>query len=214
MKLCECGCGQPTRLVTMTNRRLGVVKGEPRRFLPGHQARVSREPIEHKYRVDPESGCWEWLRAKVRGYGVVNDPRIGHNVPAHRYVYEINREPIPAGLTLDHLCRNPGCVNPWHLEPVTSGENVLRGTGPSATNLRKTNCKNGHEFSPENTHVTPKGKRQCLTCRRAYRKTEAFRAKRREYRHRPENKVKQNDYERRVYAERRQAGLSAAKSAG
>ena len=186
----------------MTNRGLGVVKGEPRRFLPGHQARVSREPIEQKYRVDPTTGCWEWLRAKVRGYGVVNDPRVGHNVPAHRYVYEINKEPIPSGLTLDHLCRNTGCVNPWHLEPVTSGENVLRGTGPSATNLRKTHCKDGHEFTPENTKVEADGRRTCITCRRAYPKSEERMAKRREYRHRTENRAKQNARERRVYRER------------
>jgi hypothetical protein len=203
MKLCECGCGVPTHLVTQTNRGLGVAKGEPRRFLPGHQARVSREPIEMKYRVDEATGCWEWLRAKVRGYGVVNDPRTGHNAPAHRYLYELHREPIPTGLVIDHLCRNPGCVNPWHLEPVTDGENVLRGVGPSATNARKTYCKHGHEFTPENTKVSSDGKRSCIACRRALRKTEEARAKRREYRHRPENKAKQNAYERRVYWERK-----------
>lgn len=45
----------------------------------------------------------------------------------HRLVYEALRGEIPKGLHLDHLCRTPACVNPWHLEPVTQQENVRRG---------------------------------------------------------------------------------------
>lgn len=37
------------------------------------------------------------------------------------------RGPIPDGLQLDHLCRNPSCVNPAHLEIVTGAENIRRG---------------------------------------------------------------------------------------
>ena len=36
VKRCECGCGQPTKPYTRSNRRLGYVKGEPARFLDGH----------------------------------------------------------------------------------------------------------------------------------------------------------------------------------
>lgn len=37
-------------------------------------------------------------------------------------------------------------------------------------NGRKTHCKNGHEFTPENTYVQPSkpGARRCLTCRDEY----------------------------------------------
>jgi len=181
MALCECGCGKPTNLVTLTNNKRGLKAGDHRRFLPGHQARVSREPIDQKYRIDPDTGCWEWLRAKVRGYGVVNDPAFGKNKPAHRYLYRLHRGDIPDGLVIDHLCRNHGCVNPWHLEPVTDGENVLRGIGPSATNARKTHCRQGHEFTPENTRVTGK-KRSCRLCHRSYRKQPEVMARRRKYR--------------------------------
>jgi hypothetical protein len=34
--------------------------------------------------------------------------------------------PVPEGLELDHLCENPPCCNPAHLEPVTHAENNRR----------------------------------------------------------------------------------------
>lgn len=35
--LCECGCGQPTRLAPQTDTAIGWVKGQPIRFINGHQ---------------------------------------------------------------------------------------------------------------------------------------------------------------------------------
>ena len=52
---------------------------------------------------------------------------LGKPVVAHRAIYEWKRGPIPDGMKLDHLCRNPSCVNPDHLEIVTQCENVRRG---------------------------------------------------------------------------------------
>lgn len=40
---------------------------------------------------------------------------------------------IAPGMHIDHKCRNPRCVNPAHLEPVTPSENMRRGR---ATRLR------------------------------------------------------------------------------
>ena len=36
MKLCECGCGQPTTVLRKAERRNGYARGEARRFLKGH----------------------------------------------------------------------------------------------------------------------------------------------------------------------------------
>jgi hypothetical protein len=41
--LCECGCGDPARIAERTHSREGVFKGEPLRFLRGHQTRVMRK---------------------------------------------------------------------------------------------------------------------------------------------------------------------------
>ena len=112
----------------------------------------------------PDS-CWEWLGCRYRhGYGRVR--WAGKNSLAHRVTYEIQQGPIAPGLELDHLCRNRGCVNPYHLEPVTCRENVLRGMGLAANNARKTHCLNGHEFTRENTYRLPDGRRNCKECSR------------------------------------------------
>jgi hypothetical protein len=85
---------------------------------------------------------------------------------AHRTAYQEMVGPIPPGLTLDHLCRNPPCVNVQHLEPATNRENILRGGNPAAINARKTHCPQGHEYTPENTIRESNGKRHCRTCKR------------------------------------------------
>jgi hypothetical protein len=46
-KLCECGCGQRTDVATRTDRRWGQVKGQPLRFIAGHNLRcIAREPAD------------------------------------------------------------------------------------------------------------------------------------------------------------------------
>lgn len=108
-------------------------------------------------------GCWEWTGVRTSdGYGQI----YGRMQMAHRVMYELLVGPIPEGLELDHLCRNPWCVRPDHLEPVTTRENVLRGVGISAVNARKTECLKGHSLSGENLYLH-RGKRRCRTCRRA-----------------------------------------------
>ena len=113
--------------------------------------------------------CWPWDAAKTpKGYGVfaagsrTNGSR--QFVLAHRFAYEAQRGPIELGKQIDHLCRNKKCVNPTHLEVVTSKVNTLRGNGLTAINARKTHCKRGHPFDLLNTSIRPSGSRACRQC--------------------------------------------------
>jgi hypothetical protein len=123
--------------------------------------------------VDDGAGpaaCWLWRGARSRGYGALYVGRPGGRriiETAHRLAYELHhREPIPAAVTIDHLCRVRHCVNPRHLEVVSRGENVLRGAGLSAQHARATHCVAGHPFDAANTYRTPRGIRMCRACAR------------------------------------------------
>lgn len=106
---------------------------------------------------EPNSGCWLWLGCiNKHGYG-----SYGRYL-AHRISYEANE--IPAGLTIDHLCRVRCCVNPDHLEAVTHKVNVLRGVSPSALHSRKSSCLHGHPLSGRNLYIYPSGRRGCRAC--------------------------------------------------
>ena len=104
-----------------------------------------------------EHGCWVWQMALDRqGYGRVR--RDGRNFGAHRWVYSVLVGPVPEGYDLDHLCRNPRCVNPTHLEPVTHRENLRRGAGYGG----KETCGKGHRAFVRSRS----GKRYCVECAR------------------------------------------------
>lgn len=167
------GCDRPIRYKALCNAHYlrKLRHGDP--LASGRTPKTLRERFESKV-IRAENGCWEWSGShfQATGYAIFNVPsdRDGRWRPAtgHRVSYELHVGPIPDGLSIDHLCRNRGCVNPAHLEPVTTRVNMLRGEAPSAVSVRENRCLQGHEFTPENTYTKPNGKRQCRECLRAY----------------------------------------------
>lgn len=132
----------------------------PREEWAGMSKRFSKKVAEG-------TGCWNWIGASTEsGYGTM----LGLNKKveyAHRIAYQLFSGPIPDGYEVDHLCKNIKCVNPLHLEPVTRVENNRRSNSASALNARKTHCKNGHAFTPENTYMrADRNQKECLTCRK------------------------------------------------
>lgn len=81
-------------------------------------------------RTDRSTGCWVFMGpvTRIGGYGRIRDGRKTRM--AHVVVYEAMVGPVPEGLQLDHVfdrgCRSKACVNPDHLEPVTTAENQRR----------------------------------------------------------------------------------------
>ena len=140
------------------------------------------EPVDERilrHILVDQNGCWVWQGQRYPHtdrqlpYGKINvgSRREGsrRNAKAHRISYETFVGPIPEGLTLDHMCDNPPCVNPDHLVPMTQRANNIKPTsrGASGRNARKTHCPAGHEYTPENT-VVVRAKhgpaRRCRTC--------------------------------------------------
>lgn len=110
--------------------------------------------------------CWNW-RGYITRYGYGRFWFDNTSWLAHRFAFQIFNGPVPSNLEIDHLCRNRKCVNPSHLELVTSKENMLRGDGLAVRNKAKIHCAQGHPFSTRNTYHPPywPTRRVCRICR-------------------------------------------------
>lgn len=111
-------------------------------------------------------GCWLWTGGGSP-YGYFWDGN--KHFTAHRYAYTVTVGPIPAGLTIDHLCNTTLCVRPDHLVLATRGENMLRGSAVQASaKARKARprCRHGHLRNAKNSYVDSNGYRACRVCKR------------------------------------------------
>lgn len=114
-------------------------------------------------------GCWIWSwGTSDTGYATNQKHDEDRGVAIHRLHYEAFNGPIPNGMEIDHLCRVRRCVNPAHLEAVTSLENCRRGM----KGILLTHCPKGHLYDATNTSTwVPRGRfwrRGCKKCKSIY----------------------------------------------
>lgn len=105
--------------------------------------------------------CWPWLGSTTKGYGKLGLPGR-RTVYAHRFAWELANGAIPDGMTVDHLCFKPDCVNSSHLRLLTKSQNSQNQRRAMATH-----CARGHEYTAETTRLRPRGPyllRQCREC--------------------------------------------------
>jgi hypothetical protein len=119
--------------------------------------------------------CWEYAGYKTnRGYGTYNHvyKKKRYSYFVHRLVYVAYKGEIPEGLFIDHLCRVRHCINPDHLEAVTTAENNRRALPfrkDQAFSNMKTHCPQGHEYSGDNLQIR-NGFRYCVICQINHRR--------------------------------------------
>lgn len=78
------------------------------------------ERFNQKFIIDPMTNCWNWIAGKnKKGYGKFS---FTSGQLAHRFSYQYFIGPIPQDYEINHKCRTKSCVNPEHLEALTSEE--------------------------------------------------------------------------------------------
>lgn len=101
---------------------------------------------------------------------VRNGKKVG--ILAHRLIFEDLNGPIFPDMEIDHLCFNPACCNPDHLEQVSQQENHRRAKEhrrrfPTSRNRSpKTHCRRGHPYDSSNTFFYGPNRRyyKCRLC--------------------------------------------------
>lgn len=74
------------------------------------------------------SGCLIWKGDRYgTGYGRIYSE--GKQIPVHRFAWMRERGPIPDGLSVDHICHVPLCVNVDHLRLATPRQNAQNRSG-------------------------------------------------------------------------------------
>jgi hypothetical protein len=107
-----------------------------------------------RYDTPSPDACWIWQGAKLPdGYGLVTVGTAPNRLRllAHRIAWVVaTGEPLVGDMTVDHLCFQPSCLNPRHLQAI-----------PRTENARQARRASGGE-------VLPVPRKPCPDCGRSY----------------------------------------------
>jgi len=111
-------------------------------------------------------GCWIWQGNKDKeGYARFNYQKKKCRV--HRISYLLFVDKLITNYIIHHVCGNPSCVNPGHLQQITKQEHNFRGNSASSLNNRKEKCpKCGGGYTIVKYGVSKNPRRMCKPCRK------------------------------------------------
>lgn len=116
-------------------------------------------------RVKMGNGCWRYnLFVNPGGYGRTNFK--GKKILVHRFIaYVVLGLDLKSKLKALHKCDTPDCFNPLHLLVGTQRDNILDCIAKGRANYKtKIKCKNGHDFTIENSYFSG-NRRHCKQCK-------------------------------------------------
>jgi len=137
--LCECGCGNPTRLAQKTVARLGHVKGQPIRFIHGHQCRAPHVRAARRYTRGPESTAWRGGRSASHKAGYVRVYQgQGERVLEHRAIVEtMLGRPLTTDEVVHHKNGDKTDNRPENLEVMSNAEHTRQHATEMWTTRRR-----------------------------------------------------------------------------
>ena len=157
--LCHCGCGQKTNIIKQSDNRHGRIKGEPYRYMWGHQHKVYGSP---KKKLSNNK-----RNPKVDGQGYINIYQPDHpNTHNNGYIFEhiliaekALGKYLPQGAVIHHVDGNRKNNSPNNL--VICQDNVYHHSLHRRIRALKTcghvnwrKCNYCHQYdSPENMYV-------------------------------------------------------------
>lgn len=139
---------------------------------------ILQERILARIAKDPITECWNWTGQTREGYPhwTVRSKRERRTWYVHRLMYSVSRGVLlkrgrkENDLVVDHICNNPSCINPRHLQLIMSGENISRS--PKHPSLHYHRDRWHPKVTPEDIHhyVNRSGfdKERCSPCYNRY----------------------------------------------
>lgn len=121
--------------------------------------RMFKSPEESfAHRTIRQGECLVWTGAvKDNGYGAMWDGK--GVIRPHRWAYEREHGPIPAGSDIDHVCGNRRCCELTHLRVTTRKQNMENLRGPNT----------GSRSGVRGVHWDPKSKNWRVRVKHNYR---------------------------------------------
>jgi hypothetical protein len=135
LKLCECGCGLPAPIAAMTVSNRGVVKGQPRRFISGHNNGALKHRMAGGSRPKaPEYYTFYAARTRCTNPRHRTFPYYGGRGIQFKFKsfeeFYAHLGPRPEGMSLDRYPNNDGHYEPGNVRWATRKEQRLNQRAP------------------------------------------------------------------------------------